>query len=133
MTKILIVGCGGFMGAVARYGMTLWISERWPAPLPGGGAGPWGTMAVNVLGCFLLGYLMAWVAERPGLSPELVLFLRVGLLGAFTTFSTLGYETLELFEHSEWRAGALSLLGNVVLGLGAAFTGALLARWWYES
>lgn len=127
MTKILIVGCGGFLGAVARHGMTVWVAERWPTPLP------WGTMAVNVLGCFLLGYLMAWVAERPGLSPQLVLFLRVGLLGAFTTFSTLGYETLDLFEHAEWRAGFLSLLGNVVLGLGGVFAGAYLARWWFES
>jgi fluoride exporter len=127
MTKLLVIGCGGFIGAVARYGLTFWIESRWVTAVP------LGTMAVNVLGCFALGFLMAYVAERPGWSPEALLFLRVGLLGAFTTFSTLGFETVELLERGQWRAGLLSMGGHLLLGLLAVVIGAFLAHRCFEA
>lgn len=122
MSKLLIVGCGGFLGAIARYGLTFWIEGRWPSAIP------LGTLAVNVLGCFALGALMAYSNERLGPYPQWMLFLRVGILGAFTTFSTFGYETLRLMETGSWRAASLSMAGNLLLGLLGVFLGALAAR-----
>ncbi len=122
MTRLLIIGCGGFLGAIARYGATLWIQNRTP------GTVPLGTMGVNVLGCLLLGLLAGWLEGRPGMSDNMQLFLRVGLLGAFTTFSTLGYETVVLAGEGEWGPAALSLLGNLVLGGGAVLAGLAVAR-----
>jgi CrcB protein len=122
MTRLLIIGCGGFCGAIARYWMTLWVQRRLQSTVPVG------TMAVNVLGCFLLGFLMAYVDRRPATSAELQLFVKVGLLGAFTTFSTLGYETVQLFQDGELQDGLVSLAGNFVLGLVAVVLGAGLAR-----
>ena len=122
MTRLLVIGCGGFLGAIARYQLSLWVASRLE------GALPYGTLAVNVLGCLLLGFLAAWVQARDGLSEEGQLFLKVGLLGAFTTFSTFGYEALELLEDGEWGAAAVYLLGNLLLGLGAVALGGWLAR-----
>lgn len=126
MTKLLLVGCGGFLGAIARYWLNAWVAERWPGPVP------LGTLSVNVLGCFVLGLFASYLATRPGLSPQATLFLRVGLLGAFTTFSTLGIESVELLEQGNWRAAGLSILANLVLGLGAVAVGAGLARRLFE-
>ena len=122
MTRLLLIGCGGFLGAIARYGLTLWVQRRLEPTVP------LGTMAVNVLGCLLLGFLMVWVERRPTIGVELQLFLKVGLLGAFTTFSTLGYETVQLLGDGEWRDALVSLGGNLVVGLGAVVLGAFLAR-----
>lgn len=122
MTRVLLIGCGGFIGAVARYWMTLWVQRRLESTVP------LGTMAVNVLGCLLLGFLMTYVDRRPSTSAELQLFVKVGLLGAFTTFSTLGYETVQLFGDGELRDGLVSLVGNLVLGLVGVVLGAWLAR-----
>jgi CrcB protein len=94
VTRLLVIGLGGFVGAVARYGLSGWVQSRSTSPVP------WGTMSVNVLGCLLLGALMAYAKDRP-VGTELQFFLRVGVLGAFTTFSTLGYETVELFSSEQ--------------------------------
>lgn len=110
MTRLLVIGCGGFLGAIARYSATLWIQNRMQTNVP------YGTMAVNVLGCVLLGFLAGWLHSRPEMSDEWQLFLKVGLLGAFTTFSTLGYETVTLYTDGEWAAAGVSLLGNLLLG-----------------
>lgn len=122
MTRLLIIGCGGFLGATARYGLTLWIQGRTDSEVP------YGTMAVNVLGCFLLGLLMAFLSTRPDHNEHWSLFLRVGLLGAFTTFSTLSFETVELLTRGEYRAGLLSLFGNLLLGGVAVVAGAFAGR-----
>ena len=122
MIRLLVIGSGGFLGAIARYGMTLWIQERTSSPLPHG------TMWVNVLGCFLLGFLATWLAARPEQGEHWPLFLRVGLLGAFTTFSTLGLETVQLFTDGEWRAALLSLGGNLLLGVLGIVLGGASAR-----
>ena len=122
MLRLLVIGCGGFLGAVARYQTTLWVGRRLGSPVP------YGTMSVNVLGCLLLGFLAAWVQARDGLSDELQLFLKVGLLGAFTTFSTFGFETVELLEDGEWETALLTVAGNLALGIGAVLLGGWLAR-----
>ena len=122
MTRLLVIGLGGFVGAVARYGLSGWVQSRSSSQVP------WGTMSVNVLGCLLLGALMAYAKERP-VGTELQFFLRVGVLGAFTTFSTLGYETVELFSLGRVRDGLLSLFGNLLLGGLAVLLGAVAVRW----
>jgi fluoride exporter len=126
MTRILLIGFGGFLGAIARYGLSGWVQAQWPSHVP------WGTMSVNVLGCFLLGVLMAFSEERPLFSVEVQFFLRVGLLGAFTTFSTLGYETVDLFLAGHWRESLLSLAANLFLGAGSVLLGIGLVRWQFE-
>jgi CrcB protein len=122
MTRLLVIGLGGFVGAVARYGISGWVQARSTSQVP------WGTMSVNVLGCLLLGALMAYAKDRP-VGTELQFFLRVGVLGAFTTFSTLGYETVELFSTGRLREGLLSLFGNLLLGGVAVVVGSSLVRW----
>jgi len=125
VTRLLIIGCGGFLGAIGRYALSGWIQHRFPSPVP------WGTMSVNVLGCFVLGALMGVAQERPVQNVELQFFLRVGLLGAFTTFSTLGYETVDLFQEGHMRHGLVSLGGNLLLGGVAVLAGSALARWFF--
>ncbi|MEO1086481.1 MAG: fluoride efflux transporter CrcB [Acidobacteriota bacterium] len=118
MIQLLWIGCGGFLGAIARHLLSSW-AQRW-APL----AFPLGTLAVNVVGCFALGALMAWL-ER-GAPPTLRPLVGVGFLGALTTFSTFGYETLELLRQGEMLLAAASVVANVVVGLGAVWLGVTL-------
>lgn len=122
MTRLLVIGCGGFLGAIARYGLTLWIQRRMPSDVP------YGTMGVNVLGCLLLGLMVGWLNERPAVNNEWRLFINVGLLGAFTTFSTLGYETVTLFSDGQLKSALLSLGGNLLLGGVAVVLGSLAGR-----
>jgi len=115
--RLLAVALGGASGALLRYGATL-LTQRYL-----GQRFPWGTLLVNLMGCFLLGALLAWSSERSALSEPTRLFLTVGLLGAFTTFSTFGNETLELLRDGA-TAAALGYVGvSLVCGLGALFLG----------
>ncbi|MDF1800029.1 MAG: fluoride efflux transporter CrcB [Planctomycetota bacterium] len=116
MRDLLIVGAGGFLGAILRYGVHLAAVGR-------AGLFPLGTLVVNVLGCFGLGLLAAWLDERPDLSPELRLAFGTGLFGALTTFSTFGVESLDLVRAGEAKLALASVVLNLVLGFGAAWLG----------
>lgn len=118
----LIVGIGGFFGAAARYAVALWIGRRW------GQSFPVGTFVVNVSGSFLFGLLMALSLERLMASIEWRLFLTVGFLGAYTTFSTFEYETGALLTDDRWLFAALNVAGSVVAGFVALKAGELMAR-----
>ena len=120
--KILVVGLGGFVGAIARYGLS-GLVHRYAQ-----GTFPLGTMAVNVLGCLVIGVLMTLVEDRQFLSPNTRLFLTIGLLGSFTTFSTLGYETFELLREGDLRLAAANILGNLALGIGAVWLGRIAVK-----
>ncbi len=122
MSELLAVGCGGFVGAVARWGLASWVQRMW------GGAFPMGTWAANMLGCLLIGLVFALVEARPDLPPHVRLFLMVGLLGAFTTFSTFGHETLDLLRGGSWWLALLNVLGSVTVGLLAVMAGRWLGR-----
>lgn len=117
MQQLLAVGCGGFLGAVARYSLTGLMHKKFPGFLPGG------TMLVNVLGCLLIGILMALVTEKVWLSEHETLrrFLITGILGSLTTFSTFGYETIELMRETEMRLAAWNVAGNLCLGFAAVW------------
>jgi len=123
MRELLAVGIGGFLGAVARYLVSGWVHR-----LAGAGF-PWGTLTVNLAGCLALGALMRLVETRSLFGPEARLFLGVGILGSMTTFSTFGYETVELLRSS----GPWPALGNaaasLVLGCAAVVAGRALAGW----
>lgn len=123
MTHILLVGAGGFLGAVARYLLGGWVYRV----LPFAGF-PYGTLAVNLLGCLLIGFLSGLAEARQVLGPEARMFLLIGFLGSFTTFSTFGYETMALARDAEY-AGALANIGvHVAAGLVAVWAGGVLSR-----
>ena len=116
MEKILIVGAGGFLGATLRYLTLLGVGQLLPHV-----HFPLGTLVVNVLGCAALGTLAGLADGRMAISPEMRLFLGMGLLGSFTTFSTLGYESFALARDGQvWSSGA-SLALHVGLGLFAVW------------
>jgi CrcB protein len=115
--KIFAVGIGGFLGAIGRYGLS-GVAHRLYT-----GSFPLGTFTVNVAGCFLLGSLMTLVEDRQLFSANTRLLLTIGLLGSFTTFSTLGYETLQLVRDRVFHLAILNILANVVLGIAAVILG----------
>jgi len=117
VTAFLLVGLGGAVGSMARYGMGM--------ALPSAGF-PYATLVVNVIGCFCIGLAMPTVDRVEALPPEFRLLVVVGFLGGFTTFSAFGNETLSLLR----SGGGLALVNvaaNVLLGLGAVVLGRTLA------
>lgn len=113
---------GAALGGGARYALGGWIAERHGASFP------WHTLVINVSGAFLLGLLMALSAERGMIPPGMRLVLGVGLLGGFTTFSTLSYESIALFEHGLVLQGALNMFGSAAVGLVAVLAGLAVGR-----
>lgn len=122
MREVAVVAAGGAIGAAARYAFGTWAADRF------GAAFPWHTLAINVGGAFLLGLLMALSAERGLLGPGWRIFAGVGILGGFTTFSTLAYESIRLVEQGSAAAGLANMFGSGVAGLAAAVAGLALGR-----
>jgi fluoride exporter len=125
MKSLLLVATGGAAGAVARYlaGLAVyrWVpAERFPLA----------TLVVNVLGCFAIGFLNDWPATRATGSPELRLLLVVGFLGAFTTYSAFGAETVLLARGGETVKALVNVGVHLAAGLGAVILGSLAAREW---
>ncbi|MCB0009545.1 MAG: fluoride efflux transporter CrcB [Anaerolineales bacterium] len=121
MGRFLMVGAGGFIGAILRYAISLWL-----APLSERVGFPYGTFVANMLGCFLIGFLSGWVLARE-LSLEMRLLILTGFLGALTTFSTFGYESLALLRGEGVGYGLLNILLQLTVGLGAIWLGGHLA------
>ncbi len=122
MGKILWVGLGGFLGSIGRYLLSGYIQH-----LVSGTGFPYGTLAVNLTGCLFIGFLSQWVGTRGFLNPEARLFVFMGLLGGFTTFSTFSNETVNLWQAGESAAALANVTVHVGLGLGAAWLGHGLA------
>ncbi|MGC8736227.1 MAG: fluoride efflux transporter CrcB [Dissulfurimicrobium sp.] len=118
----LFVGAGGFFGAVVRYVLAMWIGQRW------GRSFPLGTFFINISGCFLIGFLMQLLTERFMVSPQWRLFLVVGFVGAYTTFSTFLYETSNLLKDGEWFFAILNVTSSVITGFVALKLGEMLAK-----
>ena len=114
------VALGGALGALARYGMSGWVYDRM------GESFPWGTLVVNLVGCLVLGVAIRWL-QVTALAPEVRPFLTIGLLGAFTTFSTFSYETVALLQEGQWLRAGLYVGASVALGLIAMVAGMALA------
>jgi CrcB protein len=122
MLRALVVGAGGFVGAAARYLAGGLVYQLLPPSFP------YATFLINVLGCFAIGFLAVLADERFVLGPDARLFLMVGVLGGFTTFSSFGLETLNLLREGSSLGAAANAIGQVALGLGAVWAGAVLAR-----
>ena len=120
--QLLAVAAGGATGAVLRWLMAGAV-QRWA-----GGAFPWGTFAVNALGSFLLGFLFVWLIERSTATELVRLALTVGLLGAFTTFSTYSLESIRLLQEGALGMAAANVMGQVVVCLVLTWLGIQLAR-----
>ncbi len=120
--RLSIIGAGGFVGAVLRYLVSGWVQYR-----SGSILFPFGTMAVNMIGCFVIGFLTYLVEARSMFTPELRSFMLIGLLGAFTTFSTFGNETLGLIRDSRLDLAALNAGVQVSVGVLMVWIGRILA------
>jgi len=120
--NVLFVALGGTMGALARYGIGVWVGSRWSHGFPVG------TFLINISGSFILGLLNVFILERTILSPEWRLGLGVGFLGAFTTFSTFTYETIVLIEEGNYLLALGYVTGSVLIGFLAALLGMFIAR-----
>ncbi len=120
MIRLLAVAAAGALGALARYGLS-GLVHRWAGP-----SFPWGTLVVNLLGCFLLGLLATLSVERWTLSATSRAAVLIGFLGAFTTFSTFSWETLQLLREGAVARALLNAAGSVLLGLVAAWAGYVL-------
>lgn len=123
MTNILLVGLGGSLGAIARYALGGWVHKVLDSPWF-----PYGTLVVNVVGCFLIGFLAGLAETRQVFGAEVRLFLFIGLLGGFTTFSTFGYETFSLARDGQFVAAGLNACLQVVSGLAAVWLGHAITR-----
>lgn len=100
--KYLWIGLGGFLGANARFLVQQWAAARWGADFP------YGTMIANVSGSFIIALFLTLITERFLVSPEFRLFVAVGFLGGFTTFSSFSFETFTLLRGSGWWAASLN-------------------------
>lgn len=119
---LLLVGAGGFLGAIARYLVDGWVSRLTGAGLP------WGTLLVNVSGSFALGVLFALTIDRGVLPAEIRAPLMIGFIGAYTTFSTWMLESWRLVETGDFAAAVANLAGSVGLGLVAVVLGLAVGR-----
>jgi fluoride exporter len=120
--SLVLIGLGGFAGAIARYLVDGAVADRT------GGGFPWGTLVINVSGSFLLGLLFALSAERAVLPAEIRGPLMIGFLGAYTTFSTFMLESWRLVESGAYGPALANLGGSLVLGLVAVVAGLTLGR-----
>jgi CrcB protein len=118
LKNFMFVGCGGFIGAVLRY-----LISGWTQQLTRIGFFPIGTVIVNILGCFILGILGGLAENLQLFNSNLRLFLFIGVLGSFTTFSTFSFETIALMRDGELFYASINILAQLVLGLGLAFLG----------
>ncbi|MCI0415566.1 fluoride efflux transporter CrcB [bacterium] len=122
MQKLIIAGIGGFIGSACRY----WLSLATYRVL--GQDFPYGTLVVNVMGSLLIGFLMALFEERFVISANFRIFLTIGILGGFTTFSTFSYETVELLREGSYQTGMINILSTVFICLGATWLGSVIGK-----
>ena len=118
----LAVAAGGAVGAMARHGVS-----RTAMHLLGPNF-PWGTLAANIMGSFAMGLIIVWLAHREPATPALRAFLTVGLLGAFTTFSTFSLDVVTLYRDRTLMIAGAYLLASVILSVGALLGGLALGR-----
>ena len=121
MAEILWVGFGGFIGAILRFTISAKVQSLQTSIFP------LGTLVVNTLGCFAIGFLMA-LLDRGWLPSEARLFLGAGLLGALTTFSTFSWESLDLIRAGSPTLALVNILSSLVLGLAGAAAGLFFGR-----
>jgi len=122
MQELLLLAAAGALGTISRYALGGFTHKLL------GQNFPYGTLAVNVAGCFLIGFLMHLGLSTTLLSRTARMALTIGFLGAFTTFSSFSYETIRLIEQGLWQGALLNISANLILGLLATFGGLSLGR-----
>ncbi len=122
MKHLLLIACAGALGALSRYGLSLLVHE-----LAGRGF-PWGTAVVNILGCMIFGVVVVLAEDRGLLGPEAAFVLTTGFLGAFTTFSSLVYESAQLVRAGQAAGATVNVLGQITLGFAGFYAGQWLTR-----
>ena len=121
MKLLLLVGTGSFIGGISRYWAAQLIQQKFLS------AFPYGTMGVNILGCFIIGMVFG-LSERTNLAPEWRLFLATGFCGGFTTFSAFSNETLGLLRDGQLWSALVYVTASVLFGLVAIFAGISLFK-----
>jgi CrcB protein len=122
MMKVLLIGLGGLLGTLGRYWLAGLVGERY------GESFPLGTLAVNLVGCFLAGLLFYLMQERLLVNQTLRAIVMIGFLGGFTTFSAYGLQTFTLLRDGQFAFAALNLLVSNALGLLLVWAGYTLAK-----
>jgi len=122
METFLIISLGAILGANARYWVGGWAAERF------GTTFPYGTLIINVTGSLILGFFMTLVTDRFLVDPRWRLLVAIGFLGAYTTFSTYTYESVNLILKGQVGLGFLDLFGSSIMGAVAVTAGILLGR-----
>ncbi|HKA34898.1 MAG TPA: fluoride efflux transporter CrcB [Candidatus Binatia bacterium] len=123
MLRLLLVGTGGFLGAALRYLVTAWVHKVMDNPWF-----PYGTLAVNVAGCLVIGFLAGLAESRSSFSSEARLFVFVGIIGGFTTYSSFAYETYSLARDAQHFSASMNVALQLCLGLAAVWIGDALSR-----
>ncbi len=123
---LLMVGLGGLVGAVLRYSASTWVQGLFE------GGFPFGTLAVNVVGCLAIGLVVGYADGRRPLNTEVQAFLMVGVLGGFTTFSAFGIDTINLLRGGDYFGGVMNVALQLGVGLAAVVVGLRLAEWGFE-
>jgi CrcB protein len=116
MRTLLLIGLGGFIGSIFRYLLSQFIQTRVLSTFP------FGTLGVNLLGCFVIGLVFA-LSERINMNPDWRLFLATGICGGFTTFSAFSNETFELLRNGQLTYASVNIIASVLLGVLATFIG----------
>lgn len=123
LLDVAVIGAGGCIGSVLRYLVSVFVQRATSAP-----DFPAGTLTVNLIGCFLIGFLMSLARDRGLLTSQVRLFLMVGILGGFTTFSSFAYESAELFSGGGYWRCAINVCASVAGGLAAVWAGQAVSR-----
>lgn len=121
MLNVLLVALGGGLGAAGRFGVSLAIPAR-------ADGWPWATFLINVSGSLLIGVLAGWLSTRGEAGEQWRLFLGVGVLGGFTTFSAYSLETMRMIERNDWLGASTYSIGSVLAGLAAVAIGMMIAK-----
>ncbi len=120
--QYLLVALGGVIGASSRYCLQ-GVVYKWLGVMF-----PWGTLVVNLVGCFLIGFLLEIAESRVVMSSDFKIFITIGVLGSFTTFSTFSYESMALLRSGELLMSLTNILSHVIGGLCLAWAGMIVAK-----
>ena len=119
---IILIGLGGFIGSIARYLTTVYFTKHFPSSFP------FGTLSVNIIGCFLIGIIYGLSERYSWLTPEWRFFLATGVCGGFTTFSAFALENFQLVKSGQYLTFIIYSGSSYVLGILAVFLGLILTK-----
>ena len=122
MREIFLIAIAGALGALGRYGLSSAACRLF------GDGFPFGTLFVNTIGCFVIGFVMHTALATDIIPPHWKVAMTVGFIGALTTFSTFSFETITLMEETAWTIAAGNIAANVMVGLGATMAGLAAAK-----